>query len=150
MYEYNHKFHWFLALMLAVFFALFGIMMINDTKAEELQTESVPSISIDALYHIVSSTMVKADYPFELQVIDCIRVDIDTDEIPDQVMTIDAELFFPLLPPTVRTIVLFDGFRAVPAEWHWTDQNSVYVSFHLSDILTLKDTKGLYLFLLTW
>ncbi len=150
MNEYNHRFHWFLSLLLAALIALCGIMVITEAKAEDSQIEPAPSITVEALYRIVSGTIEKADRPFELQVIDCMRIDIDQDKIPDQVAVIDAELFFPALPTTVKSIFLFDGYRAIPADWHWTDQNAVYVSFQLSDILSLKETHGLYLFLLTW
>ena len=148
MYGYNHKFHWFLALLLALFIALCGMMLITEAKAEELPAEPVPSITVDALYRVVSGAMSKSDAPFDLQIIECIRLDIDTDSLPEQVTLIDAEIFFPALPKKLKSVLLYDGKHVLATQWHWTDENAIYIAFERADIEKMNQAQPFYLFLL--
>lgn len=148
MYEYKHNFNWFLALLLALFIALCGMMLITEAKAEELSAEPVPSITVDALYRVVSGVMTKSDAPFDLQIAECIRLEIDLSAMPEQMFLIDAELFFPALPKKLKSVLLYDGKRVVAAQWHWTDENSIYVAFDRTDIEAMDQTKPFYLLLI--
>lgn len=150
MYETNSKFPWILAFILICLVALCGIMTITEANAEEQLETTLPSISIDSLYRIISEGISKSDDPFDLQVVDCIRININLDELPDQVTQVEAEIFFPALPSNIKSVVLSDRYRAFPANWHWTDQDVIFVSFNLSDIQLFQDLQGLYLFLLAW
>ncbi len=150
MYEMKSKIPWVLAVILIFLITLCGILTIAETKAEDLPEAPLPSISIDSLYKIVSATISKSEEPFDMQVVECIRIDISLDELPDQVTQVEAELFFPALPTNIKSVVLSDRYRAFPANWHWTDQDVIFVSFNLSDVQLFHDLQGLYLFLLAW
>ena len=148
MYENNLRFHWFLALLLAAAISLCGIMMATGANAEELPAEPVPSITIDALYRVVSGAMVKSDAPFDLQIVECIRVDISTDSLPEQVALIDAEIVFPALPKKLKSVLLYDGKHVLAAQWHWTDENAIYIAFERADIEKMDQAQPFYLFLI--
>ena len=148
MYENNLRFHWFLALLLVAAISLCGIMMATGANAEELPAELVPSITIDALYRVVSGAMVKSDAPFDLQIVECIRVDISTDSLPEQVALIDAEIIFPALPKKLKSVLLYDGKHVLAAQWHWTDENAIYIAFERADIEKMDQAQPFYLFLI--
>ena len=148
MYENNHRFYWFLALLIAAAISLCGIMMAAGANAEELPAEPVPSITIDALYRVVSGAMVKSDAPFDLQIVECIRVDISTDSLPEQVALIDAEIIFPALPKKLKSVLLYDGKHVLAAQWHWTDENAIYIAFERADIEKMDQAQPFYLFLI--
>ena len=148
MYENNHRFHWFLALLLAAAISLCWIMMATGANAEELPAEPVPSITIDALYRVVSGAMVKSDASFDLRIVECIRVDISTDSLPEQVALIDAEIIFPALPKKLKSVLLYDGKHVLAAQWHWTDENAIYIAFDRADIEKMEQAQPFYLFLI--
>lgn len=148
MYEYKHNYHLFLALLLALFIALCGMMLITEAKAEELPVEPVPSITVDALYRVISGAMAKSDAPFDLQIVECIRLDIDTDSLPEQVTLIDAEIVFPALPKKLKSVLLYDGKHVLAAQWHWTDENAIYIAFERAEIEKMDQAQPLYLFLI--
>ena len=148
MYENNLRFHWFLALLLAAAISLCGIMMATGANAEELPAEPAPSITIDALYRVVSGAMVKSDAPFDLQIVECIRLDIGTDSLPEQVALIDAEIIFPAVPKKLKSVLLYDGKHALAAQWHWTDENAIYIAFERADIEKMDQAQPFYLFLI--
>ena len=148
MYEYKHNYHWFLALLLAAAISLCGIMMASGANAEELPAEPVPSITIDALYRVVSGAMVKSEAPFDLQIVECIRLDIGTGSLPEQVALIDAEIVFPALPKKLKSILLYDGKHVLAAQWHWTDENAIYIAFERADIEKMDQARPFYLFLI--
>ena len=148
MYENNLRFHWFLALLLAAAISLCGIMMATGANAEELPAEPVPSITIDALYRVVSGAMVKSDAPFDLHIVECIRLDISTDSLPEQVALIDAEIIFPAVPKKLKSVLLYDGKHVLAAQWHWTDENAIYIAFERADIEKMDQAQPFYLFLI--
>ena len=158
MYEFNHNYYWFLALILALLIALCGFIIVSSAKAEELSVEAligesayisapVPSVTVNALYRIVSGAMIKSDAPCDLQPVECVRLEMDTASLPEDVTLIDAELFFPALPKKLKAVLLYDGKQAVLANWHWTDENAIYVAFDRADIEKMDQTRPLYLFL---
>ena len=148
MYEYNHNFHWFLSLLLALILSLCGALMITNANAEELPAEPVPSITVDALYRVISGVMVKSYAPFDLQIVECIRLDIETDSLPEQVTLIDAEIFFPALPKKLKSVLLYDGKHMLAAQWHWTDENAIYIAFERTDIEKMDQVQPFYLFMI--
>ena len=148
MYENNLRFHWFLALLLAAAISLCGIMMATGANAEELPVEPVPSITVDALYRVVSGTMSKSDAPFDLQIVECIRLDIGTGSLPEQVALIDAEIIFPAVPKKLKSVLLYDGKHVLAAQWHWTDENAIYIAFERADIEKMDQAQPFYLFLI--
>ena len=148
MYEYNHRFHWFLVLLLAAAIVLCGIMMATGAKAEYLPSEPVPSITVDALYRVVSGAMAKSDVPFDLHIVECIGLDIDTDSLPEQVALIDAEIIFPAIPKKLKSVLLYDGKHVLAAQWHWTDENAIYIAFERAEIEKMDQAQPLYLFLI--
>ena len=148
MYENNLRFHWFLALLLAAAISLCGIMMATGANAEELPAEPVPSITIDALYRVVSGAMVISDAPFDLHIVECIRLDISTDSLPEQVALIDAEIIFPAVPKKLKSVLLYDGKHVLAAQWHWTDENAIYIAFERADIEKMDQAQPFYLFLI--
>ena len=150
MYEYNHRFHWFLVLLLAAAIVLCGIMMASGAKAEYLSSEPVPSITVDALYRVVSGTMSKSDAPFDLRIVECIRLDIGTDSLPEQVALIDVEIIFPALPKKLKSVLLYDGKHVLAAQWHWTDENAIYIAFERADIEKMDQAQPFYLFLIAF
>ncbi len=147
MYQFIHYHPWILALILISLITLCGALTITEGKAEELPAAAVPSITVHSLYRVISEVITPSDEPFDLQIAECLRVNIDVASLPESVTTIDAELHFPALPKKLKSILLYDGKHAIPARWHWTDENAIYVSFEKEDIEKLDHTRPFYLFL---
>ena len=108
-----------------------------------------PSITLDDLYQVVSPYMEKSEFPIDLYEFECIRIDLNTDVVPTG-NVIDGEFIFPALPNTLDMIFLYDGYHLVPARWHWTDADRIYISFDVTDIGNLDSTFGLYIFLFAY
>ena len=113
------------------------------------QAEAVPSITPEDLYRVVSNVFFKSGADHDMVECDCIRLDM---EIKEAIGTeiVESEIFFPALPRTLVFVLLTDGFHAIPAQWHWTNENSIYVAFRTADLLTLDGTVGLHLFLFAY
>ena len=128
-----------LALMgvLAALILVCGFLVSGHAEA------SVPSITVADLYRVVSDTMSMSDEPLDLTLCECVRVDVDLAKAGGAV---DGEFFFPILPNTLDSVILYDGCNAVPAVWHWTDENRVYLSFDTLAVEQLSGTAGLYIF----
>ena len=141
----NQKMIAFLTALLLLLCSVCGIMIVANADAEE----ATPSITIDDLYRVVSPYMVKSDFPVDLMEIECIRIDLNTDVIPTGTV-IDGEFFFPALPPALDLVFLYDGGHLVPALWHWTDENRIYVAFDAEDMSRLDSATGLYVFLFAY
>lgn len=138
--NYYKQQKWILALMgvLAALILLCGFLLTSRAEA------AVPSITVADLYQIISETMSMSGEPLDLTFCECVRVDIDLAKAGGAV---DGEFFFPILPNTLESVILYDGHNAVPAVWHWTEENNrVYLSFDTWAVNQLSGTEGLYIF----
>ena len=137
--NYYKQQKWILALMgiLTALILLCGFLLAGRAEA------AVPSITVADLYRVVSETMSMSGEPLDLTLCECVRVDIDLAKASGAV---DGEFLFPILPDTLESVILYDGYNAVPAVWHWTDENRVYLSFDTWDVSQLSGTEGLYIF----
>ena len=122
-----------------------GVIVQKD-GISDVPGKAVPSITVDDLYQIVSPFMEKSEFPIDLYECECIRIDLNTEVIPTGDV-IEGEFFFPALPSTLDLVFLYDGCHLIPARWHWTDENRIYVAFTVEDIAKLDGTVGLYIFL---
>ena len=161
------KIVWTLFFILAFLCLLCGGFIVNRGDAEPLsasegllppaqervisasQEEAAPDITVDDLCQIVSPIILKSSLPVDLYECTCIRIDLDTKVIP-MGSVIEGEFFFSELPPTLDLVFLYDGYHLVPAHWHWTDENRIYVAFDVEDIVKLAGTVGLYIFLFAY
>ncbi len=125
------------------------IMIVGGACAAEAHAEPVPSITLEDLYRVVSNVFFKSDADHNMVECECIRLDMEIKEAI-KTETVESEIFFPALPRTLIFILLTDGSHAIPAQWHWTDENSIYVAFRTADLLTLDGTVGLHLFLFAY
>ena len=137
--NYYKQQKWILALMgvLAALILLCGFLLTSRAEA------AVPSITVADLYQVISETMSMSGEPLDLTLCECVRVDVDLAKAGGAV---DGEFFFPILPNTLESVILYDGCNAVPAVWHWTEENRVYLSFGTWDVSQLSGTEGLYIF----
>lgn len=144
MYSFKEKIVWGLVFLLAFLILLCGGLLVQKGQAE-----AVPSPTIDDLYQVVSPYMEKSDFPIDLYEFECVRIDLNTDVLPTGDV-LDGEFIFPLLPSTLDLIFLYDGYHLVPAHWHWTDENRIYIAFDVYDISKLDGVNGLYIFLFAY
>jgi len=137
--NYYNKQKWILALMgiLAALILVCGFLVAGHAEA------SVPSVTVADLYRVVSDTMSMSDEPLDLTLCECVRVDVDMTKAGG---AIDGEFFFPILSNNLDSVILYDGYNAVPAVWHWTDESRVYLSFDTWAVSQLSDMTGLYIF----
>ena len=89
MYQFIHYHPWILALILICLITLCGALTITEGKAEELPAAAVPSITVHSLYRVISEVITPSDEPFDLQIAECLRVNIDVASLPESVTTID-------------------------------------------------------------
>ena len=129
----------FLFALLLILISMCGILLVNA------HAEAVPSPTLDALYQVVSPYMRKSDFPIDLFEFECIRIDLNTEVIPSG-NVVDGEFIFPALPTSLDLVFLYDGYHLVPAQWHWTDADRIYIAFDVSDIGQLDGVTGLYIF----
>ena len=133
----------FLLTLLLILMSICGFLVATA------HAEAAPSPTLDALYKVVSPYMRKSDFPIDLFEFECIRIDLDTEVVPTG-SVVDGEFFFPALPTTLDLVFLYDGYHLVPAHWHWTDADRIYIAFDVESISELDGTTGLYLFLFAY
>ena len=143
-----YKQYRFLSYLTATFLILVLLCCVMVATGHAEQAAS-PSITADDLYRVVSPYMEKSRFPIDLYEFECIRIDLNTDEVP-MGNVIDGEFFFPALPTTLEMIFLSDGYHLVPSQWHWTDADRIYISFDVADIANLDTTIGLFIFLFAY
>ena len=137
--NYYNKQKWILALMgiLTALILVCGFLVAGHAEA------SVSSITVADLYRVASDTMSMSEEPLDLTLCECVRVNVSLDKAGG---AIDGEFFFPILSNNLDSVILYDGYNAVPAVWHWTDENRVYLSFDTWAVSQLSDMTGLYIF----
>lgn len=75
----------------------------------------------------------------ELEITDCMRVDV-TGMQEDGIW---ADLKLPYVPPSIRHVLLFDGFHLLHGEWEQTGESTLRVHFPRGE--KMDGTVGLYL-----
>lgn len=116
------------ALLALVFFAL------NTGNAEVLPP---PDAALTGDLRI-------SEAPMDLYVAECLRVDVVS-------MSTDGawtDLTLPYVPPSIFSVILFDGYHAIHGVWTQTEENTLRVLFWREDVLSLDGTVGIYLVIL--
>lgn len=145
MRNIREKIVWGLVFLLAFLIMACGGIIINNGHAEA----AVPSPTLDDLYQVISPYMMKSDFPIDLFEFECVRIDLNTEVVPSG-NVVDGEFIFPALPTSLDLVFLYDGYHLVPAHWHWTDADRIYIAFDMSDIGQLDGVTGLYIFLFAY
>lgn len=85
-----------------------------------------------------------SEAPMDLYVAECLRVDVAS-------MSADgawADLTLPYVPPSIFSVILFDGYHVIHGVWQWIGGDTLRVFFWPSDVARLDGTVGVYLVIL--
>lgn len=80
----------------------------------------------------------------DLEITDCLRVNIPT--VHDDGAW--ADLTLPYVSPSIRYILLFDGFHLFHADWEQIEDYTLRIHFWPDDVERLDGTVGIYLVIL--
>lgn len=133
----NHRwFHACLCILLGIMAALVLLALSNYGA----YAEALPSPKA-ADFLRLDGDLELAPAGVDLEITDCLRVNIPT--VHDDGAW--ADLTLPYVPPSIRHVLLFDGYHLFHADWEQIEDYTLRIHFWADDLARLDGTVGLYL-----